>query len=435
MIAGKYRVDHVLGAGGMGVVVGATHVGLGSRVALKFLLAEMTKYPAIVERFVREARASAQLQTENVCRVMDVGATDDGIPYIVMELLQGHDLASVIKHSGPTPPPLVADWMLQVCQALAEAHALGIVHRDLKPGNLFLTQKSNGKQVVKVLDFGIAKAPTTDFNLTQTSSVMGSPGYMSPEQLKSSKAADPRSDIWSLGIVMYELLSARKPFGGETITELALKVVTEPHPPLPNVLPKQICDVVQRCLEKSPDRRYGDVAALAAALAPLVPNGAEIAMGISRMLHGANAPIAYAPAGTGVPTTLGGATGATGGAIEGKRSRAPLVVGLVAGLAGIGITAAVMLRGDGAPDPSAAPPGIAIPKPATTPPAPPDAAVAAAVPADAAIAEPVAVDAMAAVAVAVDAAVPLVADDKSKPKPKPIPKPKPKPVDINDVRK
>src|SRR5215470_933873 len=177
----------------MGVVVAATHLHLQQRVALKFLLPELVHGPAIVERFVREARASAQLRGEHVCRVADVGAFDGGAPYIVMELLEGSDLASLLERQGVLPVQRAADYVLQACVGIAEAHALGIVHRDLKPANLFLTARPDGTPLIKVLDFGIAKAQTDrNFSLTQTSAVLGSPGYMSPEQLRSTRDVDVR---------------------------------------------------------------------------------------------------------------------------------------------------------------------------------------------------------------------------------------------------
>ncbi len=181
LLAGKYRVDRVLGQGGMGVVVAATHVYLGQRVALKFLLPQFLDNQTTVERFLREARASAALRGEHVCRVSDVGTLETGSPYIVMELLDGSDLATILTSHGPVPVELASHYVLQACVGLAEAHGLGIVHRDLKPANLFVTRRPDGTPLVKVLDFGIAKAQHDgSFDLTQTATVMGSPGYMSP---------------------------------------------------------------------------------------------------------------------------------------------------------------------------------------------------------------------------------------------------------------
>jgi serine/threonine-protein kinase len=351
VVGGKYRIEHVLGEGGMGIVVAARHLDLGSRVALKFLTAEMARHPSIVERFMREARASAALQSENVCRVIDVGRVEEtGIPYIVMEMLTGEDLARTLKTRGPLPATTVAEFILQASQAIAEAHALGIVHRDLKPGNLFLSQRPNGKPLIKVLDFGVAKAPTAsqDFSLTRTHNVMGSPGYMSPEQLKSSKVVDARADIWSIGVVMYELISGRQPFIAESITELAVRVVTEPHPPLPATLPRGFVEIVGRCLEKDPARRYPDIAALAAALAPFAAGGQDSALGVSHSLRGTSEspprPVATASAST--PTTLGSASGVSDITPQPRRGVLAGIVGAAAAI-GVIIVFLAMRKGDG----------------------------------------------------------------------------------------
>jgi serine/threonine-protein kinase len=263
----------------MGTVVAATNVVNGQRVALKFLLPELSHDAAIVERLVREARASARLRSEHVCRIYDV-AVDAGTPCIVMELLDGADLASMVSQEV-LPISIAADYVLQAITGLAEAHTLGIVHRDLKPANLFLTRRVDGTPLIKILDFGIAKAPSDNqFQLTRTATVMGSPGYMSPEQLRSSRDADPRSDIWALGTILYELIAGRRPFVAETITELTLRVAMDPMPPLPGV-PRELEAVIARCLEKDPKRRFGDVRQLAAALAPAASNAEPTTIGSS----------------------------------------------------------------------------------------------------------------------------------------------------------
>jgi eukaryotic-like serine/threonine-protein kinase len=266
VVGGRFRIDSILGTGGMGVVVAATHLELGHRVAIKFLRDEMVGSQTIVDRFLREARAVVHLRTEHVCRVTDVGRTTDGAPFIVMELLEGVDLQHVVARQ-PLPPQLAAAYVVQACVALAEAHAAGIIHRDLKPANLFVTRNASGAPLVEVLDFGIAKAVAdTAAQLTHTQGALGSPGYMSPEQLRSARDVDTRTDIWALGVTLYQLLSARLPFSGGTLPEVAIKVATDP--PAPIDVDPRLRTIVMRCLEKSPDRRYPDVASLAAELAP-----------------------------------------------------------------------------------------------------------------------------------------------------------------------
>jgi eukaryotic-like serine/threonine-protein kinase len=264
----KYRVERMLGKGGMGMVLAATHLSLGTRVALKFMHADMAKHPKVVERFFREARASAKLKSEHICRVSDV-ASIDGAPFIVMELLDGTDLAKVLAREGRLSVDRAADYVLQACIGIAEAHAAGIVHRDLKPGNLFLTTRADGTPLIKVLDFGVATAPRDDrnFSLTQTTTVLGSPGYMSPEQLRSGKGVDERTDIWALGVILFELLAGRQPFVADSLTELALKIGMDPTPTLPGDRP-DLDAIVRRCLDKDPDKRYRNVAELADAIAP-----------------------------------------------------------------------------------------------------------------------------------------------------------------------
>src|SRR5262249_40011984 len=230
--------------------------------------------------------------------------------YIVMELLEGRDLASLLAERGPLPVPVLADYVVQACLGLAEAHAARIVHRDLKPANLFVTFRPDGQPVIKIVDFGIAKAPSEfQFRLTQTDSVVGSPGYMSPEQLRKSRDADARSDIWAIGVLLYELACGRPPFTGETITELTLRVAMDPTPRLTGVTgPTGFEHIVYRCLEKDPARRFQDVAQLAMALAPFCGAMAmQRADGVARVLSPdttATSPVAPAAPPV-VPTTLG----------------------------------------------------------------------------------------------------------------------------------
>jgi eukaryotic-like serine/threonine-protein kinase len=275
ILGGKYRVEKILGVGGMGVVVAARHVELDTYVALKFLLPEALD-PESVQRFSREARAMVRLRSPHVARVFDVGKLDSGAPYMVMELLVGQDLGELLDRSGvPLPMWDAVDYVLQACEGIAEAHSLGIVHRDLKPRNIFLTRHTDGRVLVKVLDFGLAKSVTTmgaaERALTRTSAIMGSPMYMSPEQMRASREVDARTDIWSLGVCLYELLTHVSPFDAATIPELCALVLTEaPRPPeaIRPDIPSGLSAAIMRCLEKDPAKRFADIGELAHALTP-----------------------------------------------------------------------------------------------------------------------------------------------------------------------
>jgi serine/threonine-protein kinase len=271
VLVGKYRVERVLGVGGMGMVVAAHHLQLDERIALKFLLAEVAFHPDAAKRFVREARAAVKIKSDHVARVSDVGTLDDGLPYLVMEYLEGGDLAVELERRGRFSVEEAVELVLQACEAIAEAHALGIVHRDLKPANLFLTRRPGGVPWIKVLDFGISKVSSgTDVAMTRTAAVMGSPLYMSPEQIRASKDVDARADIWALGVILYELVAGRGPFSSETLFELSVKIAVEPPEPFPRAaaVPPGLQGVILRCLEKDRERRFANVALLAHALAP-----------------------------------------------------------------------------------------------------------------------------------------------------------------------
>ncbi|HVK83382.1 MAG TPA: serine/threonine-protein kinase, partial [Kofleriaceae bacterium] len=271
VVADKYRIERVLGRGGMGIVVEASHVTLGTRAALKFLDATMASDATARARFTREARAAAALKSDHICRVSDFGihdTPDGGIPYIVMELLSGTDLARLSK-VRVLDVPTAALYIRQACQGLAEAHAAGIIHRDLKPGNLYLIRRPDGRPLIKVLDFGVATAPGGDdgAQLTAPSAVIGSQGFMAPEQMRSGKSADARSDIWSLGIILHKVLTGELPFKADSFAEFALAVARQPVPAMPTI-PPAFAAVIAKCLEKDPANRYQDVRELAEALAP-----------------------------------------------------------------------------------------------------------------------------------------------------------------------
>jgi len=264
VIGGRFRIDRVIGVGGFGEVAAATHVELRQPVAIKIMKDELVGDTEIIERFLREARAVAVLRTDHVCRVLDVARTDDGTPYIVMDLLDGSDVGAMLK-KAPLPVATAVDFAVQACVALAEAHPRGIVHRDLKPPNLFVTRRADGSSLVKLLDFGVAKA-ADELRLTHSMAMLGSPQYMSPEQLTTPKDVDARTDIWSLGVTLYQMISGRLPFPSAQIGELAVMITTQPPAPI-DVAPG-LRAVIMRCLEKDRSARFPDVGALAAALAP-----------------------------------------------------------------------------------------------------------------------------------------------------------------------
>jgi serine/threonine protein kinase len=272
-VDGKYALVRVLGAGGMGVVFEAEHLRLKQRCAIKMLAPEMLREADILHRFEREARASALLKSPHVTRVTDVATTRDGIPYIVMELLTGHDLDGEIQRRGRVPYPDAVDYMLQACAAVGDAHAAGIIHRDLKPGNLFLAQEPDGA-IVKVLDFGISKMVDEESKLTSAGMTMGTALYMSPEQLRSAAKVDARSDIWSLGVILYELLCGEPPFVG-TATQVAAAIVSVDAPDLMQrcAVPHALAAVVHRALRRDPAQRFEGAAELAAALVPFATPG------------------------------------------------------------------------------------------------------------------------------------------------------------------
>ncbi|MBX3221216.1 MAG: protein kinase [Labilithrix sp.] len=278
VVAGKYAIVRVLGEGGMGVVFEATHQRLRQRVALKMLLPAMLAHGTLVSRFEREARAAARLRGRHCARVNDVDVTPEGLPYMVMDFLEGHDLQVELERRGRLPVAEAADYVLQAAAAMLEAHQLGIVHRDLKPSNLFLQRDRAGPAsdaIVKVLDFGISKVATGDeAKLTAAGAIVGTALYMSPEQLQAAHAVDARADIWALGVILYEALSGRVPWEGPPPLVAAM-IVTRDPPDLRELceVPAELAAIVNKCLERDPARRFGDVRQLATALASFAPIG------------------------------------------------------------------------------------------------------------------------------------------------------------------
>ena len=289
VIGGKYRVERLLGEGGMGVVVLARHVALGQAVAIKVLRDDSDD--AVVKRFMREAHAAAvQLEGDHVVRVRDVGRLENGAPYMLMDYLDGEDLGAIVTR-GALRIEEAADYVLQACEGIAEAHALGIVHRDIKPQNLFLARRSHQRPIIKVLDFGIAKSFTgmDDVSLTAANTIMGSPAYMSPQQMRASRDVDSRTDVWSLGVVLYELLTGALPFEGHTVADLCASVLMQEPVAIDQRradIPVAIQRVIERCLKKEVGERLSSVADLAGVLEAFAPPSARgTAERVARMLR------------------------------------------------------------------------------------------------------------------------------------------------------
>jgi serine/threonine-protein kinase len=415
VLAGKYRIERLLGVGGMGVVVSAMHLELEERVAIKLLLARALEDAEVVERFAREARAAVKIKSEHVAHVLDVGKLPNGAPFMVMEHLDGADVAAVIRSRGALSVAETAEYVLQACEAIAEAHALGIVHRDLKPANLFLTRRPDGLDAVKVLDFGISKMPAgsatrSGMGLTSKLSSMGSPLYMSPEQMSSARDVDLRTDIWALGVILYECATGLPPFEAETIPQLCAQILQESPPPMSDMrpdVPAKFEQVVLRCLHKKRSRRYPNVGELAVDLIPFAHKRARrSAERIARIVESTGSvrievPPSLPPAEDGVredsPTTI-----MPGPLYRLARRRMPLVLGLAlvsAAALGLGVwwlmpkTApesqiAQRQAQVVAPDSALAPTAVAasvpsanVLQPASTPLAPPSAAAPARAPA------------------------------------------------------
>ncbi len=358
---GKYVIERTLGRGGMGVVVAARHEQLDEVVAVKLLHPKAAKDKIQRERFVREARATVRIKSEHVVRVLDAGVEEaTGAPFIVMEYLDGHDVGQVLKQSGRMPFQMAVDCIIQICEAVAAAHALGIIHRDLKPSNFFLTKRADGTSLVKVLDFGISKAAQEDGmpdpRLTETQAVFGSPTYMSPEQIRSSKNVDPRSDVWSLGVALFELLTCKVPFVADNVAGLLASVIADaPFRPTVFVadLPPELEAIILACLEKDPARRIGSAAELAARLAPFATeDGALIAHRIDRAARGMGSSQSIPPppplTGPGLPGampsapflgvafgTTGSDLSATGPSATRAQKNTARTVGIVAGAIGV----------------------------------------------------------------------------------------------------
>lgn len=438
MLADKYRVDRVLGVGGMGVVVQATHTVLNDRVALKFLLPELLENDATVARFMREAHAMVRIKSPHVARVTDVGKLENGAPYMVMEFLEGKDLGRVLE-DGPLDVQTAITYVLQACEAVAAAHANGVIHRDIKPANIFLTQGPDQRPVLKVLDFGISKVANRDGvgSLTQTFTAMGSPLYMSPEQMRSAKSVDARTDVWSLGIVLYEMLTGTLPFVADTMPQLcALILETEP-PSLKEAvpdLPEGLDEAVRKAIDRNVEGRYQDIAELALAIGPFAgPTGIESARRAARILQAAglgsdsgDGPMSVMPRPAPVASTSTAFTGSAPVPQEGAQRKWLLALA-AGGIALISLSAAWAIYRISTPDP--VPTAVAPDRESH------EAAITAAPPISASSAAPLIV---AAPSATVSAEPPAETPPSPPPIRHPSPpkqtveKPKPKPVNLDD---
>ncbi|MCC6648131.1 MAG: serine/threonine protein kinase [Polyangiaceae bacterium] len=401
VIADKYKVESIIGRGGMGVVVAAEHLQLRETVALKFLLSAGEDEREFRQRFLREAQVSAKLRGEHVVRLMDFGAPDGAPPYIVMERLHGTDLRETLNHFGKIPIENAIEYVAQACEGVAEAHSIGVVHRDLKPSNLFLTKRLDGSDLVKILDFGVSKARATadvDDDLTSAGSVLGSPRYMSPEQLRNSIDVDARADVWSLGAILYEVICGRPPFKAESTAALCAKILGEEPPTSmrtyrPEVSPALEAAVL-RCLERDPAARTPSVAALVAELAEAVDypwlraSAARVAAVLERRsVRGDPATGSFSGSGR-LALSLGApssskmlASGAQRGstpsmsssiivppdeAPDAGRRRSPVVLLVMGGIALAGVVGVVLVSRDRAPAPSPPAPAAPVAAPAVS---------------------------------------------------------------------
>ncbi len=373
IVAGKYKLERVIGAGGMGFVFAARHLQLGELAAFKFLHPKIASDTQAVERFLREARATSRIKSDHVVRILDASTGEGGAPpYILMEYLEGQDLGHILHDQGKLPIEEAVDYVLQACEGLAEAHQLGIVHRDIKPSNLLLGTLSDGTAHVKILDFGISKALLPDViestpNLTDTQAVFGSPAYMSPEQVRSAKKVDHRTDVWALGVVLFELLTRATPFQGETTAGVLAAVAADAPTKLRELrpeAPEELEQVIEQALVKNKDARVQSVVEMARLLEPFASaqghaSAATVARLGARMSSlPASAPAPPSSTGPHVGTTAFGATErsvATTG--PGARKRAPfaLVVGVAAALGVVILLSAIAFHRSRQPRATASP--------------------------------------------------------------------------------
>lgn len=300
LIADRYVVERLIARGGMGYVVAAKHIGFGDRVAIKIMFPESAGQNELVERFLREGRVARRISSPHVVQITDVGKLHSGTPFMIMEYLDGIDLAALLRAEGPLPVQVAVDYLLQACEALAEAHAMGIVHRDLKPSNLFLTKRANGQPHIKVLDFGIAKASTgvPVHTLTHSHTVMGSGPYMSPEQLAAARTVDPRSDIWALGVLLFELTTGKQPFDEPSLPQVFSRILHGEPTPITDVkpdAPPALASAIQTCLRKERVERFRSVADFATAVQELASDSGKASVAFIQSLALRNGALSLVP--------------------------------------------------------------------------------------------------------------------------------------------
>ncbi len=352
IVAGKYRVEEILAVGGMGVVAAARNEGLDQAVVLKVLRPDVGASAEVTARFLQEARTAARLTSEHVVRVFDVGTTESGAPYMVMERLHGNDLQQVLDMRGPLPVKDVVDHLLEALEAIAEAHAAGVVHRDLKPSNLFLAQRTDGSRHVKVLDFGISKphgllAKTGGPVLTTADQVLGSPGFMSPEQMMRPSDVDGRSDIWSIGVVLYTLVTGEMPFQGETVAAVMANILFQPVPKLKEKrpdAPAALQRALDGCLDRDQNARFAHVGELARVLAPMGSDWARLSVERIDKAIGTASPAGQSLLRSSLPPRSSEVPGqaAWTAAVTGRGSQKKRIVGIV-GIAAVVIGGAVAI--------------------------------------------------------------------------------------------
>ncbi|MBK7077272.1 MAG: serine/threonine protein kinase [Myxococcales bacterium] len=290
VIGGKYRIERVVGQGGCGVVVRAVHRGLGHPFAIKLLKPMLATRDDIARRFVREAQALAKLTSEHTVRAFDVGVEPGLGPFFVMEWLEGMTVAQALA-TGPIAVHTAVDYALQICAALAEAHRVGLIHRDIKPSNLFIARRIDGRPLLKVMDFGVAKWTGAGGAMTAPSVILGSPGYLAPEQARDARSVDARADIWSVGAVLYEMVSGQRLYSIAPAEDLGAQRLIGAAVPLPSWIPARLRATIERCLARDPAARYPHVTELAAELAAFgSPSASDIAVEINRIARAPSAP-------------------------------------------------------------------------------------------------------------------------------------------------